>query len=59
MKTEMINEMVALNDEDMSKVNGGCEQLTDEEIHDKSMENAKKEANNVIKFFENIINFFS
>ena len=26
MKTEMINEMVALNDEDMSKVNGGCEQ---------------------------------
>ena len=26
MKTEMINEMVALNDEDMSKVNGGYEQ---------------------------------
>ena len=26
MKTEMINEMVALNDEDMSKVNGGCKQ---------------------------------
>ena len=26
MKTEMINEMVALNDEDMSKVNGGYKQ---------------------------------
>ena len=26
MKTEMINEMVTLNDEDMSKVNGGYQQ---------------------------------
>ena len=34
-------------------------ELTDEEIHEKSMENAKKEANSVIKFFEDIINFFS
>lgn len=26
MKTEMMNEMVTLNDEEMSKVNGGYEQ---------------------------------
>ena len=34
-------------------------ELTDEEIHEKSMEHAKKEADSVIKFFEDIINFFS
>ena len=30
-----------------------------EEIHEKSMEHAKKDADDVIKFFEDIINFFS
>ena len=34
-------------------------ELTDEEIHEKSMEHAKKDADDVIKFFEDIINFFS
>lgn len=31
----------------------------EEDLHEKSMEKAKKEADNVINFFENIINFFS
>ena len=33
-------------------------ELTDEEIHEKSMEHAKKEADNVINFIDSIINLF-
>ena len=55
----MINneiKMAALNDDALECVVGGSE--TDEELHELSMKHAKQEADNVIRFFESIINFF-
>ena len=48
--------MAALNDDALECVVGGS--MTDEEIHEKSVEHMKKECDNVLRFFESIIDFF-